>query len=159
MTLPSPSMTYPMRTYCPTLYSNEYIPSAGYRKYRRVKAVSGTGFEYFNPRALAIARPCDMPIIEPSPTQMKYAAVCQRVRERSHSRSRATVSSDRWSVGPGDIAALPEKRDLKLARRRMTTILTSSVEEYPPVRARSNQYECLTHQMIHHGAMRSHVVN
>jgi len=148
--------TFPMRAYCPTLYTNQnYVPSTAYRAYRRVKAVSQTGFEYFNPMSLAIARPGDMAIKEPSITQTKYEAVNRRVRERSTSRSRASISSDRWSVVPGDISPLPVSRDMKLARRRMSTVSVSNFEDYPPVRACSNQYECLTHQMIKFGALRN----
>ncbi|CAL4097091.1 unnamed protein product [Meganyctiphanes norvegica] len=150
---------YPMSRYCPTLYSNQnYCPSSAYRKYRRVHAMSGTTFEYFNPMSVAKIRPLDMQIHEPSVTQSKYAAVNRRVRERSStpssSRSRASMNSDRWSVGPGDLDVRPDNADLKLARRHLSEVVPSNFEDYPPVRACSNQYECLTNSLVKYGGMR-----
>jgi len=154
MPLPDQNMKFPVSRYCPTIYNNmDYIPPSGYRKYRRVKALSGLGFDYLNPSTLGIARPCDMQISEETPTQQKYAAVCQRVRAASASRARSTISNDRGSIGPGDLAAFPEANDLRLARSRMSQVNLPYVEEFPAVRARSNQYENWTHNMIRYGAM------
>jgi len=147
--------TYPISNYCVTIHSDQsYTPSSGYRKHRRIQAQSGTCFDYHEPRALSMSRTGDFRIVEETPTQKKYAAVNMRVRERSKSRSRASISSDRWSICQGDIAALPESRDIRLARKRMSSIEPSNFEEYPPIRARSNQYEAMTHSMIHSSTMR-----
>jgi len=146
--------SYPMKLYHPTLYISQHAPTSSFRAYRRVKAMGASGFEYHNPMSLAKARPMDMDCSEISPTQLKYEAVNRRIRQRSTSRPRSTTSSDRWSVTSSDLDPRPDSADLRLARRRMTTIIPPMVDDYPPVRAQSNQYERLTHNLIRYGALR-----